>query len=179
MTKIERTDIGIDILEDENKVSTIIYPPSYLVWGFSKDITEKEPLIILKEENEVFYSNLEWFMNQTYIFDGDHSKYNKKTDNEFIWLSDSMSMFGPEETPRLSIKKVEDSFIINYSNPYYEKNNISRGALIAFAPLGNGKYAKNIETKANLQDDFVMMYKATLENKKITKDKNVQKQLYK
>ena len=173
---IKSTDIGLDIIKDNReRVSTISCPPSYLVWAFSKDITEKEPLIISKEENEVFYSNLEWFMNQSYIFAGDNSKYNKKTDNELVWLSDSMPLFGLDETPRLNIKKSEDSFVISYNNPYYEKNNINRGIIIAFAPLGNGQYAKNIETKANLQDDFIMMYKSTLENKKIVEEKAFQK----
>lgn len=172
MITLKFNDIGIDMIKDNReRVSTMSCPPSYLVWAFSKDITEEEPLIISREENEVFYSNLEWFMNQSYVFEGDNSKYNKKTDDEFVWLSDSMDLFGLDETPRLSIKKMGDNFIISYNNPYFEKNNISRGVVIAFSPLGNGQYAKNIETKTNLQDDFIMMYKATLENKKINKEK--------
>ena len=176
MIEVKTNDIGIDIIKDNReRVSTMTCPPSYLVWAFSQEIDKSNPLIILKEENEVFYSNLEWFMNQSYIFDTNNSKYNKKTADEFIWLSDSMVMFGPDETPRLSIKKVEDSFIINYSNPYYEKNNIVRGAIIAFASLGTGQYAKNIKTKTNLQDDLIKMYKSTLENKKIIEEKAFQK----
>ena len=177
MIKIEITDIGLDIIKDKNRVSTITFPPSYLVWAFSKNITKTKPLIIPKEENEIFYSNLEWFMNQSYIFKGVNSKYNKKTDNEFVWLSDSMFMSGTDETPRLSIRKIEDSFIINYSNPLLERNNISHGAVIAFAPAGHGQYAKNIETGNSLQDDFIMVYRSTLENRKIIEDKNVQKKL--
>ena len=88
-----------------------------------------------------------------------------------------MFMSGTDETPRLSIRKIEDSFIINYSNPLLERNKISHGAVIAFAPAGHGQYAKNIETGNSLQDDFIMVYRSTLENRKIIEDKNVQKKL--
>ena len=42
--------------------------------------------------------------------------------------------------------------------------------VIAFSPLGNGKYTKNIESDLTLQDDFVMMVYQELLNREKVKE---------
>ena len=54
----------------------------------------------------------------------------------------------------------------------YKATRKNKTHLIAFSPLGNGKYAKNIKSGLTLQDDFVMMIYRELIKKDKTRELN-------
>ena len=156
----------ISILSD-NKVLLMLYiVPSYFVFDF----ISFEQIVVSKSDNEIFYSNLEWLMNQSYNFS---NKYCYKDENKLVWFSehcfDLESEFEVNNTPRLVIEHNENIFLIYCKRPYFEENNIKRGSVVSFAPAGNGYLNKNTSTNSTLQDDMVKVFLSTLNNERIEK----------
>lgn len=115
--------------------------------------TDKKIVLTKDNIDESFYSILESFMKNKYKFYGTKSS---KTDTYFKWYSDCY--WDIDADPNLSLvsyleieSKDESIEIQAHNNGYLEKI----GRCICFSPAGNGQYAVNEETGANLQDDFV------------------------
>ena len=164
----------IEIINNSGSIiSKLYFIPSYFIWEFSSDISKNNPIILSKDDNEFFYKNLEWLMKQEYLFP---HKYSIKLQNKLIWLSehcfDLEDEYERDITSRLIIEKMENFFVIYFSKPFIEKNNLpNNGASISFAPAGNGYLTKNIITGTSLQDDIINLFYHTLNNKKISSHK--------
>lgn len=123
---------------------------------------------ITKEENELFYEELNKIMNSQYIFQ--LNTISSKTNNKIIWLSDQYCDIENEESlnkiNRLIIEKKNDKFIIYVENPFLNNMNIKKEFyVISFSPLGNGFYSKNFKTGSTFQDDIIFMYHNLSNNK--------------
>ena len=169
---LSKREINI-VNSDELIISKLYFIPSYFIWEFSSNVSVNNPVILTKEDNDAFYSNLNWLMNQSYSFP---HNYSFKSDDKLIWFSEHCFNIEDEmecnQTPRLIIERADDSFIIYYSIPFIEQNNLpNRGASISFAPAGNGYLSRNLKTGYTLQDDLINVFYNTLNNHKIVSNK--------
>lgn len=116
--------------------------------------TDKRIVLTKDNVNENFYSSLKSFMENKYKFGNTKSS---KTDTYLKWYSDCY--WDIEHDPNLSSvsyleMKVQDESIELQAHPncWYVR---TIDSCICFSPAGNGQYAINEETGANLQDDFI------------------------
>ena len=134
------------------------------VWYF-----ETNEIIKITEDMEL-YSLLDNFMNQGYIFGGELLK-NYKDKNKLIWYSDCY--YNPDDEWSVeSVSCFNIERIYNYFNVWCTKklderiNRTNKTYSIAFAPLMNGVFSRNINTGLTLQDDVVtLIYQPLLKNK--------------
>ena len=156
--------------EETNKIIMYIdYPTDECIWYFNDS---KE--IIITEEMEIF-EPIKQLMLQEYVFYGDEVLKSYKDDNRLVWYSDCY--YNPDdEWSRNNVSFL----IIIYENPVIKLKCINpldeimdrknRSHVIAFSPLGNGKYTKNVKTGMTLQDDFVVcVYQELLKHNKCLK----------
>ncbi len=163
----------ISIIDDSGSVNLELYfIPSFFVFVFHT----KKPIIVKSENDEIFYHNLTWLMENHYEFS---HKYSNKYKNELIWFSEHCFNIEDEEqcemTSRLIIKKINQEFHIFCSNPFYEKNNINKSIVVSLSPCGNGFYSKNNKTGLSLQDDVITVFYNTLYEKKINNKQPIKK----
>ena len=170
----DKTNYEIIILNNQfDIVSKLYFVPSYFVWTFSYQITKENPIVLSKEDDNIFYENLEWLMHESYSFP---HNYSHKTPDKLIWLSEHCFNLQDEYeldiTPRLIIEKKEDKFHIYFERPFTKKYNIpNNSASISFAPAGNGFLSKNNSTGTTFQDDLITVFYYTLNNQKINNNK--------
>ena len=156
--------------EDANEmVMYIDYPTDECIWCFYSD-----DIITLTEDMEIFKS-IKQLMLQQYVFNDDEILRSYKDDNKLVWYSDCY--YNPDdEWSRNNVSFL----IIIYENPVIKLKCINpldkimdrknRSHVIAFSPLGNGKYTKNVRTGMTLQDDFVVcVYQELLKHNKYLK----------
>ena len=144
-------------------------PIMELTWFFDEFIwiiNTNQKIVVTKEVDEVFYNNLNEFMNNHYKFYIDN-KLSYKENNKLQWLSDQcVDIEDEDETNRINrliIERVVDSFVIHVENPYLERMGVSkRSYTIAFSPGGNGYMVINQSTHSNLQDDVVNLYSKSI-----------------
>lgn len=124
----------------------------------------KNKVIITKELDECLYLNLKGLLENNYFFR--HSELSYQIDNKIVWFSDCYCDIEDEEersrVSRLIIENIDNQIQISYTNPFYEKYNIDRDAIIAFSPAGNGFYSRNEKTGLSFQDDIVWAFYKTL-----------------
>lgn len=155
-------DNKVQIINEDNVLIEQFYIADEFVWLVNGIVT------ITKETNGLFYEELDTIMNSNYEFQSNTPSF--KTKNKIIWLSDQYCDIEDEEElskiNRLIIEKQNNEFIIYVENPFLDKLNIKRNPYtIAFSPLGNGYYSKNIDTSLSFQDDIAIIYQTLLHNK--------------
>ena len=141
----------------------------------------KEPVIVTREDDEVFYMQLNALMNNDYQFFIESNLSNKSNDR-IEWLSDQYCDLEDKESTdrvnRLIIERVNETFVIKIENPYLKENGINRSSYaVAFSPAGNGYMVKNIETGTNFQDDIVSLFSNTMNNVGLSDSVGPQKKL--
>ena len=88
----------------------------------------------------------------------DNKKQGIKTTNQKTTLIENENREYLDETFTLKCTKPLDNMF----------DRSEKSHVIAFSPLGNGKYTKNIESGLTLQDDFVIMvYQELLKKEKV------------
>ena len=162
--------------EDTNEIVMYIdYLTDECVWYFS-DSNE----ITITEDMELFEAVKE-LMQQQYIFSEDEMLKSHKDKNTLVWYSDCYynpdDCWSRDSISYLTIEYVEDTYKLKCTKPLDDK--MKRGTkshVIGFSPLGNGKYAKNIQSGLTLQDDFVqMVYQKLLKKEKMKYKKKDEK----
>ncbi len=152
---------------NENKIVMYIdYFTDECVWYFNSDDEIK-----ITEDMELF-KLLKDIMKNQYIFGDDEVLKSYKENNKLIWYSDCYYNPNDEWSRKsvsfLTIEYLEGVFILKCTKPLdqiIERKN--RSHVIAFSPLGNGKYTKNIESGLTFQDDFVIIiYQELLKKEK-------------
>lgn len=152
--------------DDEMELMYIDYPTDECIWFFNSSDE-----IAVGEEDEIYYF-LDYLMNQHYTFDEGLLR-NQKNDNELIWYSDCYydlnNKWSINNVSYLTIIKDNNSFKLKCTKPLYDTvKRVKETHCICFSPMGNGRYAKNMETGMTLQDDFVMnIYRQLLNKDKI------------
>ena len=170
--KVDYQKQRINFLDYNKIVSSIYFVPSYLIWEFSQDVNSEYPLILQKEDG-VLYDNIDWLMKQNYMFS---HNYSYKEKDLLIWFSEHCfnieDMFQRDLTPRLIINKDNNDFNIYYRTPYFEYSCLDeQGAIISFAPAGNGYMTKNTKSNISFQDDMVYVFNSTINNKRLIRKK--------
>lgn len=154
--------------EEINEIIMYIdYFTDECVWYFNSD--EK---VIITEDNELF-SLLKNIMSQQYIFSDDEILKSFKDSNKLVWYSDCY--YNPDDewsrksVSYLTIEYINNVFVLKCTKPLDEiMDKKAKSHVIAFSPLGNGKYTKNTESGLTLQDDFVtMIYQELLKKAKV------------
>ena len=171
--KRDRINKKISIVDDSDLVDLELYfVPSFFLFVFPTN----KLIVINPDDDEIFYHNLEWLMNNSYEFP---HKYSKKSEDELIWLSEQCYNIDDKDkcdvVSRLIIKRINGEFYISYSNPFFEKHAIDREGIVSFSPAGNGFLSKNIETGLTLQDDMITVFYNTLYEKKIAYSNSLKK----
>ena len=154
--------------EETNKIIMYIdYPTDECIWYFdnSNEIT-------ITDDMDLF-EPIKKLMSQQYIFNDDGVLKSYKDNNRLVWYSDCY--YNPDDewsrnsVSYLIIECIDGTFTLKCTKPL--DNMIDRkekSHVIAFSPLGNGKYTKNIESGLTLQDDFVIMvYQELLKKEKV------------
>ena len=176
--KIIRDPEGVKIFfcdsEDKPSISSLFFIPSFFIWRFRADATSKAPFVVTRGITK-FYDNLDWLMSQNYVFSEESGQYNSKTDTRLEFMSDQgNSQYGVEGTPRIVIEKKDEEFVIYYRVPQEESetwNYPLRERCVAFGPAHNGQAADNTVTGDSLQSDMIRVFRSTLENRRVTEDK--------
>ena len=134
------------------------------IWYFYSDD------VILVTPDMELYSVLDNFMNQGYIF-GDELLKNYKDKNKLIWYSDCYynpdDEWSVESVSCFNIERIDNYFNVWCTKKLDERiNRTNKTYSIAFAPLMNGVFSRNINTGLTLQDDVVtLIYQPLLKNK--------------
>lgn len=154
-------------VDTNEMVMYIDYPTDECIWYFNNS-----ELITITKDMELF-ELLKNIISQQYKFNDDEILKSYKSDNKLIWYSDCY--FNPDDewsknsVSYLTIEYIDGVFKLKCTKPL--DNMIDRkekSHVIAFSPLGNGKYTKNIESGLTLQDDFVIMvYQKLLKREKV------------
>ena len=154
--------------EETNKIIMYIdYSTDECIWYFS-DSNE----ITITNDMELF-EPIKELMSQQYIFNDDGVLKDCKDNNKLIWYSDCYynpdNEWSRDSVSYLTIECIDGGFTLKCIKPL--DNMIDRASslhVIAFSPLGNGKYTKNIESGLTLQDDFVInVYQKLLKENKL------------
>lgn len=154
--------------EETNKIIMYIdYSTDECIWYFYNS----EVITITKDMD--LFELLRNIILQQYDFDNNEVLKSYKKNNKLVWYSDCY--FNPNDewsrnsVSYLTIEYLDGIFTLKCTKPL--DNIIDRGEsshVIAFSPLGNGKYTKNIESGLTLQDDFVIMvYQELLKKEKV------------
>lgn len=154
-------------IDTNEMVMYIDYPIDECIWYFNNS-----ELITITKDMDLF-ELLKNIISQQYKFNEDEILKSYKSDNKLIWYSDCY--FNPDDewsrnsVSYLTIEYIDGVFKLKCTKPL--DNMIDRkekSHVIAFSPLGNGKYTKNIESGLTLQDDFVIMvYQKLLKREKV------------
>ena len=154
-------------VDTNEMVMYIDYPTDECIWYFNNS-----ELITITKDMDLF-ELLKNIISQQYKFNEDEILKSYKSDNKLIWYSDCY--FNPDDewsrnsVSYLTIEYIDGVFKLKCTKPL--DNMIDRkekSHVIAFSPLGNGKYTKNIESGLTLQDDFVIMvYQELLKKEKV------------
>ena len=154
-------------VDTNEMVMYIDYPTDECIWYFNNS-----ELITITKDMDLF-ELLKNIISQQYKFNEDEILKSYKSDNKLIWYSDCY--FNPDDewsrnsVSYLTIEYIDGVFKLKCTKPL--DNIIDRkekSHVIAFSPLGNGKYTKNIESGLTLQDDFVIMvYQKLLKREKV------------
>lgn len=160
--------INNNIIELLNDNEEVILEQNFLADEFIWTIRTSKPIILTRDGNETFYDGLNEIMDNNYIFQLDIPS--KKLRNRLVWLSDQYCDLEDKKSlkriNRLMIDRIEDKIIISVYNPLLEELEIKKDVnVIAFSPLCNGYFSRNINTGTTLQDDFVMLYQKLLYDK--------------
>lgn len=155
--------------EKNEKVMYIDYSTDECAWYFH-DSSE----ITITKDMELF-ELLKALMSQQYEIDKNEILYSYKNNNKMIWYSDCY--YNPDDewsinsVSYLTIEYVNGVYKMKCTKPLDEIiDRKNKSHVIVFSPLGNGRYAKNIETGLTLQDDFVQqVYQKLLKNEKVRK----------
>ena len=150
-----------------NEIMYIDYPTDECIWYFgSSDV-------ITITKDMYLFELLKSIMSQQYKFNEDEILKSCKSNNKLIWYSDCY--YNPDDewsrnrVSYLTIEYIDGDFKLKCTKPL--DNMIDRkekSHVIAFSPLGNGKYTKNIESGLTLQDDFlIMVYQELLKREKV------------
>lgn len=156
------------INEDTNEtVMYIDYPTDECIWYFNNS-----ELITITKDMDLF-ELLKNIISQQYNFNEDEILKSYKANNKLVWYSDCY--YNPDDewsrnsVSYITIEYIDGVFKLKCTKPL--DNMIDRkekSHVIAFSPLGNGKYTKNIESGLTLQDDFVIMvYQELLKREKV------------
>ena len=153
--------------ETNEMIMYIDYPTDECIWYFNNS-----EVITITKDMELF-ELLKSIISQQYEFNEDEILKSYKNDNKLIWYSDCYYNHDDEwsrnSVSYLKIEYIDGVFKLKCTKPL--DNIIDRkekSHVIAFSPLGNGKYTKNIESGLTLQDDFVIMvYQELLKREKV------------
>jgi len=154
-------------VDTNEMVMYIDYPTDECIWYFNNS-----ELITITKDMDLF-ELLKNIISQQYKFNEDEILKSYKSDDKLIWYSDCY--FNPDDewsrnsVSYLTIEYIDGVFKLKCTKPL--DNMIDRAEsshVIAFSPLGNGEYTKNIESGLTLQDDFVIMvYQELLKKEKV------------
>ena len=158
--------------ENDNEIMYIDYPNDECVWFF-----KSSEVLIIAEDEELYEPLISLFLEQ-YEFNNNSELVSYKNDNELVWYSDCY--YNPDDewsknnVSYLKIVFTNNTFKIKCIKPLYDiidKKNKSH--VIAFSPLGNGNYSRNINTGLSFQDDFVIKVYQKLLQKDIVRKINM------
>ena len=148
----------------ENEIMYIDHSMDECVWYFSSSNE------IIVEENDELYNPLCNIMSQQYEFLDNSILKCYKLDNTLVWYSDCY--FNPDDkwsvnsVSYLTISLVDNAIKMQCIKPLDEIiDRPNKMHFIAFSPLGNGRYAKNVISGSSLQDDIVINVYQKLLNK--------------
>lgn len=152
----------------DQEIMYMDYSTDECIWGFPTN-----NVINITKDMEL-YELLDDFMKNSYVFNDDVLQ-NYKDDNKLIWYSDCY--YNPDDewsvasVSCLNIERSNDEFNLWCSKKLDEMiNRPNKSYVIAFSPLGNGKYSRNLNTEFTLQDDFAMgIYQPLLNKNKVLK----------
>lgn len=150
--------------DNNNLIMCLDYRRDDFVWYFNTN-----EVIKITDDMEI-YSLIDEFMNEEYIFSDELLK-SYKDKNKLIWYSDCY--YNPDDewsvdsVSCLNIERKDNYFKIWCTKKLDERiNRTNKIYSIAFAPLMNGVFTRNINTGLTLQDDVVtMIYQPLLKNK--------------
>lgn len=153
----------------DNEIMYIDYPTDECIWYFNNS-----EVITITKDMELF-ELLKALMSQQYEIDKNEILHSYKNNNKMIWYSDCY--YNPDDewiinsVSYLTIEYVNGVYKMKCTKPLDEIiDRKNKSHVIVFSPLGNGRYAKNIETGLTLQDDFVQqVYQKLLKNEKVRK----------
>ena len=157
---------------DKNKIiMSMGFHYDEFVWTFY----ERDAINVQKDS--YLYEPLEYIMNQDYVFyDNDLRCF--KDENKLVWFSDCYydpdDEYSVKNVNYMTIERKDDSFEISCVKPLEEEfGGLDYPYVIIFSPAGNGKYAKNIKTGTNLQDDIVnhIYFRLLEKNRKLIRKK--------
>ena len=130
---------------NENEVMMYIdYLNDECVWYFNNGDE------ITISEDSLLFEPLRKIMLQKYEFDNEVLNCSK-TDNKLLWYSDCYynpeDFWSRESVSYLTIEAIDNTFKLKCTKPLDENvNRNNKSHVIAFSPLGNGRYAKNINS---------------------------------
>ena len=153
--------------DNNNEIMYIDYPTDECFWFFYNS-----EVITITKDMELF-ELLKGIMSEQYIFNEEETLKCSKSNNKLIWYSDCY--YDPDNewsrniVSYLTIEYLDEVFTLKCTKPLdkiIDRKNKTH--LIAFSPLRNGKYAKNIKSGLTLQDEFVLnVYKKLLTKEKV------------
>lgn len=154
---------------DDNEIMYIDYPTDECIWYF-KNSNE----ISINDDSELF-ELIKNIMLQQYEFNDYETLKSYKSNSKLVWYSDCYydpnNDWSRNSVSFLTVEFINNTFKLKCTKPLdnmIDRKNKSH--IIVFSPLGNGKYAKNIDTGLTLQDDFVLkVYQKLLKKEKIKK----------
>ena len=157
----------ISFFENSSKIMHIDFLSDECIWYFSGSED-----IIIKENDELF-ELLKALMSQQYEFDNNEVLHCYKDDDKLVWYSDCY--YNPDDewsrdsVSYLTIEYIDSCFKIKCIKPLDEIiDRKDKLHVIVFSPMGNGKYARNINTGLTLQDNFVInIYQKLLQKEKV------------
>ena len=154
---------------DDNEIMYIDYPTDECIWYFNNS-----EVITITEDMELF-ELLKALMSQQYEFDKNEILHSCKNNNKLVWYSDCYYNLDDEwsinSVSYLTMEFIDGIYKLKCTKPLDEIiDRKNKSHVIGFSPLGNGRYAKNIETGLTLQDNFVQqVYQKLLKNEKVRK----------
>ena len=155
--------------DSDNETMYIDYSSDECVWYFNSSE------VATITEDSALFEPIKNIMLQQYEFDNNEVLHSYKDDNKLVWYSDCY--YNPDDewsinsVSYLTIEFIDGVYKLKCTKPLDEIiDRKNKSYVIGFSPLGNGRYAKNIETGLTLQDDFVQqVYQKLLKNEKIRK----------
>ena len=155
--------------DSDNETMYIDYSSDECVWYFNSSE------VATITEDSALFEPIKNIMLQQYEFDNNEVLYSYKDDNKLVWYSDCY--YNPDDewsinsVSYLVIEFIDGVYKLKCTKPLDEIiDRKNKSHVIGFSPLGNGRYAKNIETGLTLQDDFVQqVYQKLLKNEKVRK----------
>ena len=155
--------------DSDNETMYIDYSSDECVWYFNSSE------VATITEDSALFEPIKNIMLQQYEFDNNEVLHSYKDDNKLVWYSDCY--YNPDDewsinsVSYLTIEFIDGVYKLKCTKPLDEIiDRKNKSYVIGFSPLGNGRYAKNIETGLTLQDDFVLqVYQKLLKNEKIRK----------